>query len=133
MLLPISPRPGSGHGSICFSVSLPWSPNRFQTYGRNRIGIGLPHFIFGTEILRRRSISLFLIPDGLKDIEAAQVSATAYRILPMLTLRFFISLTSYLSVVAAYGPLVSLHYGTFEGATDGNLTKFLGVPFARPA
>ncbi|KAJ7921413.1 carotenoid ester lipase precursor, partial [Mycena leptocephala] len=38
-----------------------------------------------------------------------------------------------LSVVAAYGPLVSLHYGTFEGATDGNLTKFLGVPFAHPA
>ncbi|KAJ7921393.1 sterol esterase [Mycena leptocephala] len=51
----------------------------------------------------------------------------------MLTPRFFISLSSYLSLVAAYGPLVSLHYGTFEGATDGNLTKFLGVPFARPA
>ncbi|KAJ7921392.1 Alpha/Beta hydrolase protein [Mycena leptocephala] len=51
----------------------------------------------------------------------------------MLTLLFFISLTSYSSLVTAYRPLVSLHYGTFEGATDGNLTKFLGVPFARPA
>jgi hypothetical protein len=77
--------------------------------------------------------SQFLIPDGLRDIESAQVSATAHRIPLMLTLLFFISLTSYSSLVTAYRPLVSLHYGTFEGATDGNLTKFLGVPFARPA
>ncbi|KAJ6506654.1 Alpha/Beta hydrolase protein [Mycena sanguinolenta] len=35
-------------------------------------------------------------------------------------------------VVAANGPIVSLDYGTFLGATDGNLTKFLGIPFARP-
>ncbi|KAJ7101036.1 Alpha/Beta hydrolase protein [Mycena epipterygia] len=33
----------------------------------------------------------------------------------------------------AVRPIVSLDYGTFQGANDGNLTKFLGVPFARPA
>ncbi|KAJ7660871.1 Alpha/Beta hydrolase protein [Mycena polygramma] len=32
----------------------------------------------------------------------------------------------------AQGPLVTLDYGTFEGAKDGNLTKFLGVPFCPP-
>ncbi|KAJ6477769.1 carotenoid ester lipase precursor [Mycena sanguinolenta] len=35
-------------------------------------------------------------------------------------------------IVAADGPTVSLDYGTFLGATDGNLTKFLGIPYARP-
>ncbi|KAF7373909.1 Carboxylic ester hydrolase [Mycena sanguinolenta] len=35
-------------------------------------------------------------------------------------------------IVAPDGPTVSLEYGTFLGATDGNLTKFLGIPFARP-
>ncbi|KAJ7339981.1 carotenoid ester lipase precursor [Mycena albidolilacea] len=35
-------------------------------------------------------------------------------------------------LVTAGGPLVSLDYGTFQGAADGNLTKFLGIPFARP-
>ncbi|KAJ7099147.1 Alpha/Beta hydrolase protein, partial [Mycena epipterygia] len=29
-------------------------------------------------------------------------------------------------------PIVSLNYGTFQGAYDGNLTKFLGVPFSSP-
>ncbi|KAJ7236114.1 carotenoid ester lipase precursor [Mycena rebaudengoi] len=32
---------------------------------------------------------------------------------------------------AAQSPIVSLDYGTFLGAKDGNLTKFLGVPFAQ--
>ncbi|KAF7373907.1 Carboxylic ester hydrolase [Mycena sanguinolenta] len=35
-------------------------------------------------------------------------------------------------IAAADSPTVSLEYGTFLGATDGNLTKFLGIPFARP-
>ncbi|KAJ7238856.1 carotenoid ester lipase precursor [Mycena haematopus] len=35
-------------------------------------------------------------------------------------------------VVTANNPRVSLDYGTFQGAIDGNLTKFLGIPFARP-
>ncbi|KAF7377301.1 Carboxylic ester hydrolase [Mycena sanguinolenta] len=30
------------------------------------------------------------------------------------------------------GPTVSLDYGTFLGVNDGNLTKFLGVPFSTP-
>jgi hypothetical protein len=32
---------------------------------------------------------------------------------------------------AAQSPIVSLDYGTFLGVKDGNLTKFLGVPFAQ--
>ncbi|KAF7373914.1 Carboxylic ester hydrolase [Mycena sanguinolenta] len=36
------------------------------------------------------------------------------------------------SIVPPDGPTVSLGYGTFLGAVDGNLTKFLGIPFARP-
>ncbi|KAJ6468686.1 sterol esterase [Mycena vitilis] len=38
------------------------------------------------------------------------------------------------SIAAASGaPTVALNYGVFQGAADGNLSKFLGVPFARPA
>ncbi|KAJ6482643.1 Alpha/Beta hydrolase protein [Mycena sanguinolenta] len=33
---------------------------------------------------------------------------------------------------ASPGPTVSLDYGTFLGINDGNLTKFLGVPFSAP-
>ncbi|KAJ6606098.1 carotenoid ester lipase precursor [Mycena vulgaris] len=33
---------------------------------------------------------------------------------------------------AAIAPKVSLKYATFQGVNDGNLTKFLGVPFAQP-
>ncbi|KAJ7766385.1 carotenoid ester lipase precursor [Mycena maculata] len=44
----------------------------------------------------------------------------------------FLLFCAFLSVGSACGPIVSLDYGTFEGARDGNLTKFLGVPFARP-
>ncbi|KAJ6514477.1 carotenoid ester lipase precursor [Mycena vitilis] len=40
---------------------------------------------------------------------------------------------AYFSLSAADGPVITLDYGTFEGADEGNLTKFLGVPFARPA
>lgn len=34
---------------------------------------------------------------------------------------------------ASISPTVSLDYGTFLGARDGNLTKFLGIPYAQPA
>jgi hypothetical protein len=40
------------------------------------MGTGRLHFTSGTQILPRRSISLFLIPDGLSDIKSVQVSAT---------------------------------------------------------
>ncbi|KAJ7471064.1 carotenoid ester lipase precursor [Mycena latifolia] len=33
----------------------------------------------------------------------------------------------------AGGPLITLPYGVFRGAADGNLSTFLGVPFAQPA
>lgn len=29
-------------------------------------------------------------------------------------------------------PVVALKYGVFQGAFDGNLSTFLGVPFAQP-
>ncbi|KAJ7033034.1 carotenoid ester lipase precursor [Mycena alexandri] len=35
-----------------------------------------------------------------------------------------------LSVAVAGAPTVSLSYGTFQGFTEGNVTKYLGVPFA---
>ncbi|KAJ6578101.1 carotenoid ester lipase precursor [Mycena capillaripes] len=34
---------------------------------------------------------------------------------------------------AVPAPIVSLKYGVFQGAADGNLSTFLGVPFAQPA
>ncbi|KAJ6543585.1 sterol esterase [Mycena vulgaris] len=33
----------------------------------------------------------------------------------------------------AGAPVISLQYGTFRGAADGNLSTFLGVPFSQPA
>ncbi|KAJ7490995.1 Alpha/Beta hydrolase protein [Mycena latifolia] len=33
---------------------------------------------------------------------------------------------------AATTPRVSFQYATFQGVSDGNLTKFLGIPFSRP-
>ncbi|KAJ6468980.1 carotenoid ester lipase precursor [Mycena vitilis] len=38
-----------------------------------------------------------------------------------------------ISFVAARAPTVALEYGVFQGAVDGNLSTFLGVPFAQPA
>jgi hypothetical protein len=29
-------------------------------------------------------------------------------------------------------PIVALPYATFQGINDGNLTKFLGIPYSRP-
>ncbi|KAJ6454731.1 hypothetical protein C8R47DRAFT_1329076 [Mycena vitilis] len=37
------------------------------------------------------------------------------------------------TVVGAGSPIVTLTYGVFQGAVDGNLSTFLGVPFAKPA
>ncbi|KAJ7034448.1 carotenoid ester lipase precursor [Mycena alexandri] len=36
-------------------------------------------------------------------------------------------------MASATSPTVSLDYGVFQGAVDGNLSTFLGVPFAQPA
>ncbi|KAF8188824.1 Alpha/Beta hydrolase protein [Mycena galopus ATCC 62051] len=36
------------------------------------------------------------------------------------------------TAAASPGPTLSLDYGTFLGVGDGNLTKFLGVPFSAP-
>ncbi|KAF8151883.1 sterol esterase [Mycena galopus ATCC 62051] len=36
------------------------------------------------------------------------------------------------SLATAGSSIVSLEYGDFQGAIDGNLTKFLGIPYARP-
>ncbi|KAF8143469.1 carotenoid ester lipase precursor [Mycena galopus ATCC 62051] len=52
----------------------------------------------------------------------------------MLTILFTLSATLIVTCIAnAKGPTVTLNYGVFEGAIDGNLSKFLGVPFAQPA
>ncbi|KAJ7121135.1 sterol esterase [Mycena epipterygia] len=52
----------------------------------------------------------------------------------MLFNNFLFALATFSSTVAAKptSPIVSLDYGTFQGIYDGNLTKFLGVPFSRP-
>ncbi|KAJ7765885.1 carotenoid ester lipase precursor [Mycena maculata] len=42
-------------------------------------------------------------------------------------------LSTLLALNSTGGPLVALDYGVFEGATDGNLSTFLGVPFSQPA
>ncbi|KAF7335491.1 Carboxylic ester hydrolase [Mycena venus] len=49
---------------------------------------------------------------------------------PLLTL--FATLAR-LSVANGASPVVALKYGVFQGALDGNLSTFLGVPFAQPA
>ena len=42
-------------------------------------------------------------------------------------------LTAFLQVgVRAGGPVVSLDYATFEGASAGGIDKFLGIPYAQP-
>ncbi|KAJ6495955.1 carotenoid ester lipase precursor [Mycena vulgaris] len=48
---------------------------------------------------------------------------------------FFVALSICLAsdVTAVEAPLASLPYGTFRGLNTGNLTKFLGVPFANAA
>ncbi|KAJ7120173.1 hypothetical protein C8R44DRAFT_877624 [Mycena epipterygia] len=52
----------------------------------------------------------------------------------MLSNHCLLALATFFSLVATKptSPIVSLDYGTFQGAYDGNLTKFLGVPFSRP-
>ncbi|KAJ7149874.1 sterol esterase [Mycena crocata] len=52
---------------------------------------------------------------------------------------FFVSLVSvtvfahHIGAAVLPAPLVSLKYGTFRGVNDGNLSNFLGIPFAQPA
>ncbi|KAJ7278212.1 sterol esterase, partial [Mycena rebaudengoi] len=43
-----------------------------------------------------------------------------------------LSLTSGLVAASASSPIVALPYATFQGINDGNLTKFLGIPFSQP-
>ncbi|KAJ7167897.1 sterol esterase [Mycena filopes] len=47
----------------------------------------------------------------------------------LLTFQVFFFCSQGLAAVLG-APTVSLHYGTFRGFNEGNLTKFLGVPFA---
>ncbi|KAF7362887.1 Carboxylic ester hydrolase [Mycena venus] len=54
-----------------------------------------------------------------------------YSMLPLI-LALFAAL-SWTTVVNAGAPVVTLEYGVFEGAFDGNLSTFRGVPFAKPA
>ncbi|KAJ6451387.1 carotenoid ester lipase precursor [Mycena vitilis] len=42
-------------------------------------------------------------------------------------------LVSSASAAPGFAPTVALNYGIFQGAGDGNLSTFLGVPFAQPA
>ncbi|KAF8172558.1 carotenoid ester lipase precursor [Mycena galopus ATCC 62051] len=39
----------------------------------------------------------------------------------------------YPKFVTAHPPTIALSYGTFQGSVSGNVTQFLGVPFAQPA
>ncbi|KAJ7099186.1 Alpha/Beta hydrolase protein [Mycena epipterygia] len=52
----------------------------------------------------------------------------------MLSNHFLLVLATFFSLAATKptSPIVSLNYGTFQGAYNGNLTKFLGVPFSSP-
>ncbi|KAJ7101176.1 Alpha/Beta hydrolase protein [Mycena epipterygia] len=52
----------------------------------------------------------------------------------MLSSHFLLVLTTIFSLAAtkSTSPVVSLDYGTFQGVYDGNLIKFLGVPFSSP-
>ncbi|KAJ7310591.1 sterol esterase [Mycena albidolilacea] len=52
----------------------------------------------------------------------------------MIYTSLLISLFSFSSATGAatVSPRISLQYATFQGVNDGNLTKFLGVPFAQP-
>ncbi|KAJ7719224.1 sterol esterase [Mycena maculata] len=47
------------------------------------------------------------------------------------TISFAFLTLLYPASAAGTGPSVSLPYGTFQGSTTGNLTEFLGVPFAQ--
>ncbi|KAJ7101136.1 hypothetical protein C8R44DRAFT_888097 [Mycena epipterygia] len=52
----------------------------------------------------------------------------------MLFSHFQLAVARFFSLTATKpnSPIASLDYGTSQGAYDGNLTKFLGVPFSRP-
>ncbi|KAJ6578139.1 sterol esterase [Mycena capillaripes] len=53
---------------------------------------------------------------------------------PILSLLLALSVTILAPEVANAGaPTIALNYGVFQGKIDGNLSTFLGVPFAQPA
>ncbi|KAF8995824.1 carotenoid ester lipase precursor [Cyathus striatus] len=49
-----------------------------------------------------------------------------------LLLRSLPSSTYAAPLASAAGPVVTLGYGSFQGTVDGNIAKFLGMPFAAP-
>ncbi|KAJ7623916.1 Alpha/Beta hydrolase protein, partial [Mycena polygramma] len=53
--------------------------------------------------------------------------------LPLLLTLFKLAAVLSPSIAAAGAPTIALRYGVFQGAADGNLSTFLGVPFAQPA
>ncbi|KAJ7266558.1 carotenoid ester lipase [Mycena rebaudengoi] len=53
-------------------------------------------------------------------------------LLTVLILSFLSSGGLAVRVASASSPTVVLPYATFKGSNDGNLTKFLGIPFSRP-
>lgn len=44
----------------------------------------------------------------------------------------FAALGRPLNAIKTNDNIISLSYGTFQGATVGNVTQFLGMPFAQP-
>jgi hypothetical protein len=64
-------------------------------------------------------------------IYGSEVLTSSHQIHRTMFSQFFFGFVLF-RVVNAGGPIFPLDYGTFQGASDGNLTKFLGVPFARP-
>jgi hypothetical protein len=59
------------------------------------------------------------------------LSFTDYKMLPLLFTLFTLLLAE--NIARAEAPIVSLQYGVFQGADEGNLSTFRGVPFAQPA
>jgi hypothetical protein len=60
-------------------------------------------------------------------------AARYWRFATMMLPSFLVALSILLhnDFAAAGSPIVSLSYGTFQGLTEGTLTKFLGVPFGQ--
>ena len=49
-----------------------------------------------------------------------------------LILAAFLQVGVHATIRRAGGPVISLDYATFEGASTGGLDKFLGIPYAQP-
>ena len=50
----------------------------------------------------------------------------------LLLLAAFLQVGVHATIKRAGGPVVSLDYATFEGASTGGVDKFLGIPYAQP-